>query len=29
LGMTPEELGVDRHMVALPALALPNEELHA
>jgi succinate dehydrogenase / fumarate reductase cytochrome b subunit len=29
LGMTPEELGVDRHMIPLPALAVPNEELHA
>jgi succinate dehydrogenase / fumarate reductase cytochrome b subunit len=27
LGMSPEELGVDRHMIALPALALANEEL--
>jgi succinate dehydrogenase / fumarate reductase cytochrome b subunit len=29
LGMSPEELGIDRHMIALPALALFNEELRA
>jgi len=29
LGMSPVELGIDRHMIALPALALPNEEFHA
>jgi succinate dehydrogenase / fumarate reductase cytochrome b subunit len=29
LGMSPEELGIDRHMIALPAFASPNEELHA
>jgi succinate dehydrogenase / fumarate reductase, cytochrome b subunit len=29
LGMSPEELGIDRHMIALPALALPDEEFHA
>jgi succinate dehydrogenase / fumarate reductase cytochrome b subunit len=29
LGMSPEELGIDRHMIALPALALADEELRA
>ena len=29
LGMSPEELGIDRHMIALPGLAWRNEQLHA
>jgi succinate dehydrogenase / fumarate reductase cytochrome b subunit len=29
LGMSPEELGIDRHMITLPALALADEELRA